>query len=309
MRNFWLCLCALGLASGLAACSGASLSEDGSGDRDGRLAYAREIAQWRRARMERLRAPEGWLSYVGAGRLRPGRYRIGRDPDNDVVLPAGPDHLGVLTLQADGRLGLVAQAPVKVDGTAFERGELEWQPDHLRSHGVEWGQVQFYVVRLGPSSFGWRVRDPDSPARRGFKGIAHFEVDPDWRIEADWHPFTPARPLTLLTSVATPQAVEVPGEAVFVREGQTFRLQPVLDEDGHHLFFLFTDRTSGTETFGGARYLRSELPRGGKVVLDFNRTVNPPCAISPYVVCPLAPPGNRLDLAVTAGEKNYLPSH
>jgi hypothetical protein len=33
---------------------------------------------------------------------------------------------------------------------------------------------------------------------------------------------------------------------------------------------------------------------------------NPPCAFSPYVVCPLPPPENRLKVRVEAGEK--LPS-
>jgi uncharacterized protein (DUF1684 family) len=41
------------------------------------------------------------------------------------------------------------------------------------------------------------------------------------------------------------------------------------------------------------------------VILDFNRSINPPCAFTPYATCPLPPPQNRLTLAVTAGEKKY----
>ena len=43
----------------------------------------------------------------------------------------------------------------------------------------------------------------------------------------------------------------------------------------------------------------------GKTIVDFNKAYNPPCVFTPYATCPLAPPENRLDLAVTAGEKNY----
>jgi uncharacterized protein len=43
----------------------------------------------------------------------------------------------------------------------------------------------------------------------------------------------------------------------------------------------------------------------GKVVLDFNRAYNPPCAFTPFATCPLPPPENRLDLAIDAGEKAY----
>ncbi|MFA7488975.1 MAG: DUF1684 domain-containing protein, partial [Lysobacteraceae bacterium] len=32
---------------------------------------------------------------------------------------------------------------------------------------------------------------------------------------------------------------------------------------------------------------------------------NPPCAFNDYSTCPLPPPENRLELAVTAGEKKY----
>ncbi|MEO8011001.1 MAG: DUF1684 domain-containing protein, partial [Dokdonella sp.] len=40
-------------------------------------AYAREIADWRAQRLERLRAPAGWLSLVGLDWLKAGRNTIG----------------------------------------------------------------------------------------------------------------------------------------------------------------------------------------------------------------------------------------
>ena len=43
----------------------------------------------------------------------------------------------------------------------------------------------------------------------------------------------------------------------------------------------------------------------GRMVIDFNRAENPPCAFTPYATCPLAPPANRLDLVVAAGEQVY----
>ncbi|MCA1823730.1 MAG: DUF1684 domain-containing protein [Frankia sp.] len=41
---------------------------------------------------------------------------------------------------------------------------------------------------------------------------------------------------------------------------------------------------------------------GDTVVVDFNFAYNPSCAYSPRWVCPLPPPGNRLSVAVDAGE-------
>ena len=43
----------------------------------------------------------------------------------------------------------------------------------------------------------------------------------------------------------------------------------------------------------------------GKVVLDFNRAENPPCAFTTYATCPLPPQENRLSVRVEAGEKIY----
>jgi uncharacterized protein (DUF1684 family) len=43
----------------------------------------------------------------------------------------------------------------------------------------------------------------------------------------------------------------------------------------------------------------------GKVILDFNRAYNPPCAFTDFATCPLPPPQNELNIAVRAGEKRY----
>ncbi len=46
---------------------------------------------------------------------------------------------------------------------------------------------------------------------------------------------------------------------------------------------------------------------GDRLVLDFNFAYNPSCAYDPRWVCPLAPPPNRLDLEVRAGERTFGP--
>jgi uncharacterized protein (DUF1684 family) len=49
------------------------------------------------------------------------------------------------------------------------------------------------------------------------------------------------------------------------------------------------------------------LDKPGKLILDFNRLENPPCAYTPYATCPLPPERNRLPVALQAGEKRYAP--
>jgi uncharacterized protein len=92
---------------------------------------------------------------------------------------------------------------------------------------------------------------------------------------------------------------------VFERDGTTYRLEAVDEGDGA-LFLIFADRTSGHGSYGAGRYIDAGAPAAdGRVVVDFNRAYNPPCAFTAFATCPLPPLENRLDLAVTAGEKAY----
>ncbi|HEV7809267.1 MAG TPA: DUF1684 domain-containing protein [Candidatus Limnocylindrales bacterium] len=77
------------------------------------------------------------------------------------------------------------------------------------------------------------------------------------------------------------------------------------------LFLPFRDSTNGAETYGAGRYLldsakSADLGAGAdpnSLVLDFNFAFQPSCAFDPKWACPLAPPSNRLDLPVRAGER------
>jgi len=85
---------------------------------------------------------------------------------------------------------------------------------------------------------------------------------------------------------------------------------PVLEAEGAtELFYIIADRTSGKQTYGAARFIYSDMPRDGKVVIDFNKAYNPPCAFTPFATCPIAPPENRLSVAIEAGEKKYRGGH
>jgi uncharacterized protein (DUF1684 family) len=41
------------------------------------------------------------------------------------------------------------------------------------------------------------------------------------------------------------------------------------------------------------------------MILDFNKTVNPPCAYNPHTTCPLPTEQNRLRMRIEAGERRY----
>lgn len=277
----------------------------------------KQAEQWRADRLKRLTAPDGWLSLIGLEWLHEGANRVGSAADNDIVLKAGPDHLGTVTLATDGALHFTA-APgsgTVIDGKSVSDAALV-DDMHAGKAGpttVHFGTASFYAIDRDGRK-GLRVKDSQADTRLHFHGIDYFPIDPSWRIVAQWVPFQPMRTLEIGTEIGTIDKVQVPGKAVFHRDGKTFELLPYQEEPGGELFFVIADRTSGKETYGAARFLYAALPasglsRPGSVVLDFNRAYNPPCAFTPYATCPLAPPENRLGIAVTAGEKKYADGH
>jgi uncharacterized protein (DUF1684 family) len=152
---------------------------------------------------------------------------------------------------------------------------------------------------------GVRVKDPESPVRRGFKGLQWFPVDEGWRVNARFVPHQPPRTVELADVTGAVQRLTAPGYVVFTHGGRELTLEPVLEEEGaKELFFIFKDQTSGRETYGAGRYLYAALPQDGTVVIDFNKAYSPPCAFTRFATCPLPPRQNRLAVRVQAGEKH-----
>lgn len=268
-----------------------------------------QVEQWKQGRLQRLTAPDGWLSLVGLEWLHPGANRVGSAADNDIVLKVGPAHLGVVTLSADGavRIVLAKDSGASIDGKPAQESALidDMQAgENGHPTTVAFGTANFYVIERDGRK-GLRVKDADAATRQHFLGLDYYPIDPSWHIVADWVPFDPPHKLEIGSVLGTIDKVDVPGKAVFKRDGHTFELLPYQEEPGGELFFVLADRTSGKETYGAARFLYAALPKDGKVILDFNRAYNPPCAFTEYATCPLAPPENRLNVAVTAGEKKY----
>lgn len=268
--------------------------------------YRQEVERWHAGRIERLIAPQGWLSLVGLEWLKPGINRIGSAADNDIVLSKAPPHLGTVEWADDGALSITLNpaAAAVIDGQALTHTIL-LDDAHPNPTIVAFGTVSFIAVERGGRK-GLRVRDTEASTRTQFADIECFPVDQTWRIVAEWEPLDPAFQLATGTVIGTVENYPAPGRAVFERDGQRHAVYPVLEvPDDTQLFLIFADRTSGKETCGAARFLYADMPNDGRVVLDFNKAYNPPCAFTPYATCPLAPPENRLDLRVMAGEKKY----
>ncbi|MFH1567640.1 MAG: DUF1684 domain-containing protein [Gemmatimonadota bacterium] len=273
-------------------------------------AYATELAAWHRDRVAALARPDGWLSLVGLYWLAEGGQSSGSDPANDLVFPEMmPAFLGTFERQG-GRVRVRLRPGVEahVDGIPFTEGELASDADGVPTV-LTVGRWRLQIVARD-GRYGVRLRDPESPARTGFAGIERFPADSSWRVPARLEPYDPPRALAVPTVLETATQMPSPGALVFWRDGRSFRLDAVAEPGDTEWWLIFADATSGTATYGGGRFLYVPAPGAdGTTLIDFNRAHNPPCAFTPFATCPLPPPQNRLDLAVTAGERAYGTGH
>jgi uncharacterized protein (DUF1684 family) len=251
--------------------------------------YQSEMAEWRRQREVALKRDGGWLTVAGLFWLHDGPNRFGKDHSNDIVLPDGPAQAGVFELH-EGKVTVTMEGATR-----------ELWPDSLDV--AKAGRLSLFVIKRS-DKYGIRLKDPGSQYRRGFHGIEYYPAKEEYRVTAKFV----AQPtkIPILNILGQTEPMESPGYVAFQLNGQELRLRPVFEEpNARQLFFIFRDQTSTKETYGAGRFFYTDLPKDGKVVLDFNKAYNPPCAFTPYATCPLPPPENRLPIRVEAGEKKY----
>jgi len=302
-------------------------------------AYVQELADWQAEREASLTRPGGWLTLVGLYWLQPGANSFGSAEGNDLVFPdKAPARVGTLVLGDDGKVLLEPAdrtegpelavihdetpegAEADGDGSAETvetaepvTGPVPMVPDtEEETTEVALGSLRFWIIVRG-EKVGVRLLDRESPAIDAFQGLETFPVDPAWKVEARLERregFTIPMPNVL------GQVEDAPSPGVLHFEaptGEELSLVPL--GEGEELFIVFGDETNGHTTYGGGRFLYADMPAAddpdARVVLDFNRAYNPPCAFTEFATCPLPPRQNKLKIPVEAGEKRYAggPAH
>jgi uncharacterized protein len=258
---------------------------------------------WQAERLQRLTSEEGWLTLVGLAWLKEGEQVAGSAPDSAVPLPASvPARAGTFVRQGNTvRFQPAAGVTFTLDGKPFAGGALRTDAQDTLDV-LKLGSVSLQVIQRG-DRLGVRVKDSEAPARKQFHGIPLFQPSDAWKVEARLVPDATPRTISVPTVLGTQEPMKSPGTLVFTVGGKEHKLLPVA-EDGGELFIIFGDETNRDTTYGAGRFLEAPAPdKDGRVVLDFNRAYNPPCAFSRFATCPLPPKGNRLALRVEAGEK------
>lgn len=145
--------------------------------------------------------------------------------------------------------------------------------------------------------------------REAFSGPEFFEIAEKWRVEATLEPTKEKQTLNLGEAGKAPKLYKVLGNLVFELEGKSQKLQLLQMVQAPKAYFLaFHDETNGESTYGGGRYLDPKKLKHKENTweLDFNLAYHPYCFYNESFYCPLVPTGNRLSVAVEAGEKGTI---
>ncbi|MFY9227298.1 MAG: DUF1684 domain-containing protein [Blastocatellia bacterium] len=272
--------------------------------------YQAEIAKWRTETEAKLKSDQGWLSVAGLYWLTEGENRIGTDQSCQVVLPkdSAPAYIGSIVLNKGKAIFQPAKdAKVSVLDKVLTSelaltSDVDGKPEILTIN-----DLSMFLIKRGDhrgDRYGIRLRDKNSPFRKHFTGLTWYEADEKYRVEAKFIPHDQPKTLSVTSIIGDITEEASPGYVVFTIDGQKFELQAE-NSSGGRLFINFKDLTNGKTTYPAGRFLYTDPPKDGKVILDFNKTVNPPCAFTAYATCPLPPQPNRLSIKIEAGEKTY----
>jgi len=243
-----------------------------------RASYEAQYQQW----LEQRRAVAAAAArLIGVWPLPEGETSFGSDATLPIVLPVPP---------APARAGAFRRVADKITVLPATGTALRWEDGAPVTGPTE---VQG-ILALG--SLRLLVEDVGET----------YPSEQDWRVAARFVAFDAPKSIEVGDVRGGIQYFVAPGELLFRVRGHDLRLTALTEPEGLEFFLMFKDETNQSSTYSGYRVLfASAVAAGAWTVLDFNFAANPPCAYSPYTLCPLAPKENRLAVAVTAGEKRF----
>jgi uncharacterized protein (DUF1684 family) len=269
-------------------------------------AYVQSFEKWKAEQIDDLK--QNWLPLAGLYWLKPGVNSFGTATDNTVVFPKGPAHAGAFNLAGkEVTIKLLPDARATLAGKELTASTLDAD---ISGHPtvIEMASLQFHVIVRG-ERVGIRVKDRESAAVANFKGLMFYPLDLNYRVTATWEASDGRQTIDVPNVLGDVTPVPVAGTVVFKVNGQEQRLTALGGDPSKGLSFVFNDLTAKGDTYPGGRFLETDAVAKGTVILDFNRAYNPPCAVTPYATCPLAPKENRLAVAIPAGEKFDKAAH
>ncbi|MCU7727611.1 DUF1684 domain-containing protein [Actinoplanes sp. KI2] len=254
--------------------------------------YSDVWAEWHAEHERRRSAPHGFLAVTGLHWLSGSPQRFEDVPGEWSSSPGG-----VTVTLRDGEDLTLGDRPLGVG--AHDLGKVD--EDGITA---AFGDAIVEIARRGEGIIV-RPRHPENQLRLAYEGTPTFPPSEQWLIPARFVPLAAARSVSLTTVVDGLLEPDLAvGRVEFSIDDAALSLTVFPGAAPGSLTTLFTDATSGVTTYPASRRLHLPAPAAdGTLTIDFNRATNLPCAYTPFATCALAPPENRLPVAITAGEK------
>jgi uncharacterized protein len=253
-----------------------------------------------------LLADDGWFTVSGLHFLNPGENKFGSDPLNDIVLEYAdvPKQAGVITMNGtDVTIKAANGQTLTYNGKPAKEGVLHLAADGKPADTITFKTTTLFLHYSGPR-LAIRVRDQNAPLRKNFAGLKWYPPNPAVKVVGQFTPLAKAKTVQAPNILGDLEPFEVPGTVALTIGGKAVNMEAW--KSGNQLWFVFRDLTSADTTYQSARFLYTDMPGpDGKLVMDFNRARNPPCAYNQWTTCPLPPSSNKLPVRIEAGEKRY----
>ena len=267
--------------------------------------YVEEIEQWRLDRVEKLTAPIGWASLSGLHWINQDTMFIGGS-EHDIVFDDKLDEAIGAVIKTGDELNFVSSVPgINESDKEVELIPIKTDQDEVPSR-FSYKQWEWTFIERGGKT-GLRVWDTLHINRSKYIELDYYPIDPNLNILAEFHAYDPPLEKSLQNVLGMTVAQVVPGELRFKINGQEQSLQ-VLSGTEDEFFIIFSDGTTGGDTYGGGRYLYSPKPTDGSTscYIDFNKAYTPPCGFTEFATCLLPTQENTLLVEIEAGEMYHF---
>lgn len=266
--------------------------------------YLQELEEWRENRVKALSAPEGWLSLIGLHWLKEGENRIGSGKENDIILPDMMEkHIANIHLD-NGSLKFTAYGESFL-GTGGDQADADGTIRHDKEDNttiLRAGSLVMFVIKRA-DRYGLRIKNTLAESRYKLDSIPNFAANADLIRTAKVIPVTNQKQ-NVGSIIGAELEYEVNAYLQFIHNGKAYQIT-AFDGGPDYFYIVLKDETAGESTYGAGRFVDVKRPEPGDsyVLLDFNKTYNPPCAFTDFATCPLPPQENFLPFSLLAGEK------
>jgi uncharacterized protein (DUF1684 family) len=159
--------------------------------------------------------------------------------------------------------------------------------------------------------FADSIESPLTPEDRArFSALDFYPINQAYQVDARFERTLDESEFGMKTTTERRPIYVRYGIAYFTLNGKDFKINiyqnvkfAKTDKYKDYLFMLFTDLSSGNETYAGGRYIDLRIPKTNSIIIDFNKAYNPYCAYNHHYSCPIPPEEDFFDIEILAGCK------